>query len=1843
MAKKMGILGALLLFCFSFIFSASVYASEDALTVIPKFDLFGKVQPQSWKLLLQFNHPVKQTELLNNLSYTVSGKSAKLLIINSQDLEREPASAPLPEERIRFVIKPESNNEKNASASIQLSTNLKTGDGKALDKQLSLDFKIAEEITTSNIESFYDSAESQGVKFKFSGNIPLVEVRKKVKILPTVGKLTFKCEKDSTDTRVTVTASLQTGKDYKLYISGGLATNGKIFPKEFLKFTALGPVPNIHFDTDRGVVEKFSRQYLPVSLFNVSQIRAAITRIPPIFAPKFNSLTVFARNDAKRPKNQNSLRISDASEAAILDVGEFFKASLGESETELEKIQAFAATPAAEQVKLPWFLGKFETANEGFFQQTSPDKSFPFSMPINFRPNPETGGSFLVNLEDADSTDNSSTSTNRLFQISDLSITYRISPKTLLIWVTSLNTGKPVPEASIMILDQNDHRFFPGLTDKDGILVVKDSNLFTTITSSKTGPTIASEPFKLNQSILILAATQNDSAFTDVVNNRFRPFSITQKDANLVDGKTFNGHIFTERGVYRPGETVFWKTAIRTYKEKTIISPPTGEKVEVKITSPRGEEIFNKNFDLNDFGTCSGSFTLKEYSPLGEYSINVSKETKKNDKETTKEIMATTGFQVQKFEPPRHYVKISFEQKQRDDNSIVGKPGKEDYLECTIKCLYYTGGFVKNGKARWTAHLVDSEWDVPGLENFHFGGGGANTTLIESGESILDGNGELKVQLPLDMTLMNGLHGIEIGAVVLDVDSRPAASVETFHPKTKYRVGLTGIPSNIIEGESLTVGTVVVNQDGEKVTSGTIKLDILKKRYFYTQKRDEQGNMFYKWESGWLKAISNEKEIKDGMTSFDLSFLDSGDYKVQAVFSTPEGEFASLVPLEVGYSYEDESEENSERRARSPHEISLITSNNLVEAKSTVKGEFTLLRQANYALVTCERDDIFDWKVVPISGRHCSFESVVKDDYQPNFFMSVTVPTPRTGFPVYKSQIDANLPDILYGFANIKVQQKVSSLKVSIAPDEANLIGTPGTMKKISFKALDKEGKPADCEMAVCVVDEAILSLTGYITPVLNRLADFSLPLSVFSGDLRLSLITQELYKLFATKALTGGDMGNGALASDLALRKDFRPVAYWNPALRPDKDGNASIEFKLPDSMTSYRVYAVSLDRSASFGSTQRQMVVTNDFYIQPALPRFLTLGDAALFPISLNNKSDNALKAEVQVEKSSNVLIKMGQSEMDIPPKSTSVVKAAITANSGVGEASLVLTGKAGELKDAILQKFPVKSQYSITQRSKIFHFSENGEVTVDFPKEINNLSSDERKNLLKAILNLSTTQWSQIAPAIHYLLSYPYGCVEQTSSGIIPLTGIRKLVEAKLLPGITKEEVDKYLQSGINRLLTMQTEDGGFGYWPGNRVASFWGTQCAICALSLARDAGFEIPANALNKAVEYDRGLLFGEKKKEKHDDEWSQIGFTDLAIVNLAMNKKISKQELEGLMKDFDKKCPESQAFLLWADSMIQAHSPAKLKEMVQKFKPSNVGYFKSWRYSLNRENALALLAILSIDPSSKKAEEYAGALLKGLKPSGYWHDTLDTGWSLQALATYFKKLPVSNDSEVTVTVNQTGKAPQEVKIGKIPSQLELDVDTLSKEGKITLTSNSKNLIHLSLDYSYPEISLDKENLSHGFFVEKKIENLNGEKEIRVGDLVKVTVEFEDANHRSGEYGHYEYIALEDPLPAGLIAINSALKNDQAPVSEDKNSDDPEWYGDWDGSSYLLHPNHFEIHEDKVQAFNDYLWTGSFKFSYFARAICEGTFNLRPTRVSLMYEPNFYGLTPAEKVEIKPAK
>jgi alpha-2-macroglobulin len=262
-------------------------------------------------------------------------------------------------------------------------------------------------------------------------------------------------------------------------------------------------------------------------------------------------------------------------------------------------------------------------------------------------------------------------------------------------------------------------------------------------------------------------------------------------------------------------------------------------------------------------------------------------------------------------------------------------------------------------------------------------------------------------------------------------------------------------------------------------------------------------------------------------------------------------------------------------------------------------------------------------------------------------------------------------------------------------------------------------------------------------------------------------------------------------------------------------------------------------------------------------------------------------------------------------------------------------------------------------------------------------------------------------------------------------------------------------------------------------------------------------------------------------------------------------------------------------------------------------------------------------------PGDRLTQQAAASLLGGLGSQGIWTSTSDTGWALLALGSFYKGAAFDTGAG-KITVSQPGRPDQELSWSAGGSAgLALDVPALLSRPEVRLKGQGPRTWLYQVELRYPRLDLKDQGVDKGFKLAKTVQNTDGSEVIRVGDLVKVSLQVDIQGSR-------RYVVLDDPLPAGLVALNSALKTEEpAPEKEGEAYD----YLNPDGV-LRFYPSHFEIRGDRVLAFRDQVYPGAFRFEYYARAVCEGDFVMPSTQAAAMYNPGVEGFSPQGRLTIK---
>ena len=310
------------------------------------------------------------------------------------------------------------------------------------------------------------------MEFNLSTAVSEDDVRRAIKIVPEVRGLTVTSVGYSTNqgyTNFKLTGDFKFKQPYELEVAGVSAEKfSGIFREAKIQFSGPGLEHNIAWRTDRSVVELRGRQLVPVTLSNITKTRCIIKRVPPYFVPEV-AATVEKERAAEKAKSasgqsEGGIRSTPMPKLAPTFGGGGVRQESGaesqetasgehQSETQNTLLKALADSGLVSKA----FLVPFSDESEVFFAPEGADKIIAYSLPLSFRRNPDHGGAWLVHFEDADGS--SSRSTQGFIQVTDLSVTYKRAEKSILFWVTSLNTGEPVPGVELMIDSSDGTKF----------------------------------------------------------------------------------------------------------------------------------------------------------------------------------------------------------------------------------------------------------------------------------------------------------------------------------------------------------------------------------------------------------------------------------------------------------------------------------------------------------------------------------------------------------------------------------------------------------------------------------------------------------------------------------------------------------------------------------------------------------------------------------------------------------------------------------------------------------------------------------------------------------------------------------------------------------------------------------------------------------------------------------------------------------------------------------------------------------------------------------------------------------------------------------------------------------------------------------------------------------------------------------------------------------------------------------------------------------------------------------------------------------------------------------------
>lgn len=909
-----------------------------------------------------------------------------------------------------------------------------------------------------------------------------------------------------------------------------------------------------------------------------------------------------------------------------------------------------------------------------------------------------------------------------------------------------------------------------------------------------------------------------------------------------------------------------------------------------------------------------------------------------------------------------------------------------------------------------------------------------------------------------------------------------------------------------------------------------------------------------------------------------------------------------------------------------------------------------------------------------------------------------------------------NRPAIAVGSVSLEVSRDTYKLNVAVDTKDENKIYPPASTIRVHVDVARFTDKVAVANTEVCliVVDEAILSLTGYQLPNALDLFYPNRPANItqYHGRNRCLLFNMEDIEEFKKTlrqqreqnkhmpmaeaccmrccccsapgccadcfGCSGG--GGGGSEPTIAVRSNFNPLACWVPSLTTNSSGQVSFEFKLPDNLTRYRVWAVAAN-DKQYGLGEMTFTVQLPIMIRPSPPRFLNYGDTAHFSVILQNQTDlslllhagmKATNAKLLTSSLDNNTSMAGYAVQLQPNKRTAITFPLSTIHAGTARFQFIVATVVNESNvsfgDAIELTVPI---FTPATSEAFATYGDLGEEEEDVMLQPIKTPENVIPEFGALSISTSSTALSSLTDAILALYAYPYECTEQLSSrllGILSLWDVLKAFNIKDLPDVLI--IETKLKSDLKTLEGRQHTNGGFGYWTKRSDSwadPFVSIHVAHCLIVIMKKQGnlhkCNIDIGMLNRVINYLENIEseIDQHPYAKHWSDVTRFSLISYALYVRAKNEQVVAKEASDLFTraGLKKLSLEALGWLLVALSTnktnqtndtikhIYNHVKGQVSETSE-----TANFITSYGddgqsvmlHSDQRTDAILLEAFLFIDPNSTLCTK----LCKGLQAhrvQGAWKSTQENCFVLIALEKYFhiKEKDTPNFlAHIWLDNNYCGHHQYK---GRSTDTVTVDVPM-----KAILSENAKNLIvqkngsgrlYYRIGLNYAPISLQLKAVNYGFKIERTYigvddsshaqQQADGTWKFVLNEKIKVLLTMTTTRRRY-------HIALVDYLPAGCESLNTELKGTITGETESSVARSKRHCYYLPGAQ-IGWPEHENLRDERAEAFRSLLWPGVYQWSYVMRATCAGTFVVPPAKAEEMYSPENFGRCATEKVII----
>jgi len=1254
--------------------------------------------------------------------------------------------------------------------------------------------------------------------------------------------------------------------------------------------------------------------------------------------------------------------------------------------------------------------------------------------------------------------------------------------------------------------------------------------------------------------------TKNDTSFLHLKAKR-DVLSHSHTALPYYSDAAYDAFLYADRKLYRPGETMRLRWIVRTDTNEPAIDVP----LLLKIFTPKNQEVLSEATTLSEFGTGHLEFSTEKSFLTGAYRVELRIP-------GSNSVIGRHTVHLEDFIPNRMRATVHV-----DDKPWVAK--RPSTFRVTAEHLF--GGAASNRPVKADiilnrANIRDERWS-----SYRFTNDSPFTAEARPlGESKTDENGNASftytykeanpATFPLEARIRAQVSELGGRAVTASLN-------KTLFP-SDTALGLKLIKNEGKQSLQVHAAAIAPNMKPADLKAVTVTLE---RRLWHYSIRRLRGYNEPHWEHSY-EAIENKTLIlNEGIGQIDIDLPNYGSYRVR-VHSPKTPQYAS----QSFYTYGGPLNFSN---ATEPDLVTLTT-----DKESYTLGEtVTLVIESPFdgtAFLVFQNRSIQNIRTVKIKDGKGVLRLPLGADDGPNLWVRATVihevvDRPKETYP-YSS------------YKSISIPIKNNSRKLQVS-----FVDLPETMRperplNVTIETKNHLGEAVPAEVTLAAVDEGIHSIMGYKNPD---------PYSWFQRPRRAQLHRAHYYDQVAYSFETppiGGDQIRKRLANNANVEDNWvKPVALWSGVVQTDENGRATIPFELPDFNGELRLVAVAVNATAT-GHHAKAMKVAAPYIVKTSQPRIARTGDEFSATLNIFNRTKQACFARIRWSTTEGFITGRGETTLAIDAMKEASIFMDFTATNKVGSDTLKWEIDIVDPNGTVLENI-TKSALLPVRPSSVFKL--HHELIVLKPGEERTLSNTQffENELSEATLFISTLPTMQLKNPLRYVYSYPYGCVEQTTSRVFPMYMLQKVLASDPSYEYDQDYVQQRIDTAVDRLFSMQTPSGGLAYWPGGNTPRPYSSVYAGHFLTLAYlDPAIAVPESSYKKLLSYLRTVAENPGDKSGYNNLTRAYAYFVLALGG-------DTDALTQIDRFDHIDMPKSaRHYLAWAKA-IGGASKADIEAYLNNAPtlPYKVDYYRRSFNSEQRDQSIELMTRMQIDEKDPKIHKMAASLLRQLE-GPYHYNTHQTAFISTALGLYMSRY-TSDPDKAALQV----KTPNETFTLTGATQRTVKHEGAGARFVVTNTGESPIFLNLSIGGIPLEDSAKAE--SEGIHITRNIQHSGNRYKHGETYSVKLTLRLDE---------DIEYLVVADLLPSGFEIENTRIDADALIAQQGHQPQN-------------ARPDYLEMRDDRLILSFNRLRKGTHHFNYVIRAVTPGKYQQPAAHAEAMYNAALRGSTATSTVEV----